>query len=181
MARVRLKFSPNVMDIWSRLLSHRVLLALYKVVNFTQLWDESRKPPSLFLSLGPLVDNNDLAAVCVGMLLLSPPYFTMSLVGMLVSDAAGISEGPADMWAQNLAAARAGCLGAVLVAGQSGEVGSEKDGETERERKWKRENVCSHNSDQLSGCTKRWPQKWLKPATCCVFLFTCCVMVCLHR
>jgi len=44
----------------------------------------------------------------------------MSLVEMQVSDTAGTSEGPADMWAQNLAAARAGCLGAVLVAGQSG-------------------------------------------------------------
>lgn len=39
------------MDIWSRLLSHRVLLASYKVVIFTQLCDDSRKPFSLSLNL----------------------------------------------------------------------------------------------------------------------------------
>ena len=57
------------------------------------------------------------------------------------------------MGTENLAAARAGCLGAVLVAGQSGEVGRGKDRETQRERERERENFCSHNSDQLSGCT----------------------------
>lgn len=61
------------MDIWSRLLSHRVLSALYKVVIFTQLCDDSRKPP---LSVSePSGDGNDLAVVFVAMfsLLSSPP------------------------------------------------------------------------------------------------------------
>lgn len=38
------------------------------------------------------------------------------------------------MGTENLAAATAGCLGAVLVAGQSGKVGSKTDGGAERER-----------------------------------------------
>lgn len=83
-----------------------------------------------------------------------------------------LRRGSRHVGTENLAAARASCLAAVLVAGQSRKVGRER---MVRLWKWKREeNLCFHNPHQNTNTNCR-PENCHKPATSCIrmlFLYT---------
>lgn len=111
--RVWLKFSPNVMDIWSCLVFHQVLfLAWYKVEKvhypppLTQFCDDFRKHHCAFKLLAdsirfPLVFHESSLDVGVGRRTREAPLLSSFCV-IPGWDADGVSERPADMQAQRM-------------------------------------------------------------------------------